>query len=53
MTTYIEKKLTTLERFKNLIYTQWATEIGSLALKDLNEKSAIEPKLLPITEDII
>lgn len=49
----IDKTITTLERFKNLIDTQWATEIGSLVLKDLNEKSAMTPKLLPITEDII
>ncbi|CAG9825783.1 unnamed protein product [Phaedon cochleariae] len=49
----IEKTLTELERFKNLVDTQWATEIGSLALKDLNEKSSVKPKLLPITEDIV
>ncbi|KAJ8933287.1 hypothetical protein NQ314_014115 [Rhamnusium bicolor] len=49
----IDKMLTHLERFKNLVDTQWATEIGSLALKDLNEKSATKPKLLPVTEDII
>ncbi|CAH0556796.1 unnamed protein product, partial [Brassicogethes aeneus] len=49
----VDKTLIDLERFKNLVDTQWATEIGSLALKDLNEKSAMKPKLLPITEDII
>lgn len=49
----LEKKLTDLERFKKIIESQWATEIGSLALKDLNTKSATKPMLLPVTEDII
>lgn len=48
-----EKKLTELKRFKKIISSQWSTEIGSLALKDLNEKAASKPKLLPFTEDII
>lgn len=42
-----------LERFKNLVDTQWATEIGSLALKDLNEKGSVKPKCIPLTEDIM
>lgn len=49
----LDEVLKNLERFKNLVNTQWAVEIGSLALKDLNEKSVTKPKLLPITEDII
>lgn len=49
----IEECLKNLERFKNLINSQWATEIGSLALKDLNEKGSVKPKALPLTEDII
>lgn len=49
----IEQTLIELDRFKNMVDMQWAIEIGSLALKDLNEKSAIKPKLLCITEDII
>lgn len=49
----IEKTVLDLERFKNIVESQWTTELGSLAMKDLNEKSAIKPKLLPITEDII
>nr|CAI5864196.1 unnamed protein product [Callosobruchus analis] len=49
----IDVTLIDIERFKNLVDTQWATEIGSLALKDMKEKSAVKPKLLPITEDII
>lgn len=49
----IEECLKNLERFKNLVDSQWATEIGSLALKDLNEKSSLKPKCLPVTEDIM
>lgn len=48
-----EKKLIELKRFKKIVSSQWSTEIGSLALKDLNEKAASKPKLLPFTEDII
>lgn len=48
-----EKYLIDLKRFKKLIENQWTTEIGSLAVKDLNEKAAIKPKLLPITKDIV
>lgn len=49
----VEEILKNLERFKNLVESQWVIEIGSLALKDLHEKSSIKPTLLPITEDII
>lgn len=49
----VDTILLDLESFKNLVETQWATEIGSLTLKYLNEKTSIKPKLLPITEDII
>nr|CAI5858945.1 unnamed protein product [Callosobruchus analis] len=49
----VEKTLTDIERFQKIVTSQWTTEIGSLALKDLNEKSATKPKLLPITEDIM
>lgn len=49
----IEKTLTHLKRFKKIVRTQWTTELGSLALKDLTEKSATKPKLLPVTEDIM
>lgn len=48
----IERSLTDVERFKKIVESQWTTELGSLALKDLNEKAAVKPKLLPITEDI-
>ncbi|RZC38111.1 uncharacterized protein BDFB_012102, partial [Asbolus verrucosus] len=36
-----------------VVESQWTTELGSLALKDLNEKASIKPKLLPVTEDIM
>ncbi|KAI4463225.1 hypothetical protein MML48_4g00006583 [Holotrichia oblita] len=36
-----------------VVESQWTTELGSLALKDLNEKAAVKPKLLPVTEDIV
>lgn len=49
----IDKSLIEIERFKKLVESQWTTELGSLALKDLNEKAAVKPKLLPVTEDII
>ncbi|KAI4468005.1 hypothetical protein MML48_2g00000898 [Holotrichia oblita] len=42
------------ETLNNLsVESQWTTELGSLALKDLNEKAAVKPKLLPVTEDIV
>ncbi|KAJ8970650.1 hypothetical protein NQ314_001088 [Rhamnusium bicolor] len=49
----IEKTLTDLERFRRIVSSQWATEIGSIALKDLIKKCATKPKLLPVTEDIV
>lgn len=49
----LDNTLIDLERFKNLVETQWATEIGSLALKDLNEKTSVKPKLIPLTQDIV
>lgn len=48
-----ETTLVELKRFRKLIDTQWTTELGSLALKNLNEKAAMKPQLLPLTEDII
>lgn len=49
----VEEALTNFDRFEKLVKCQWATELGSLALKDLTEKSSIKPKLLPLTEDIM
>lgn len=48
-----EKSLIELGRFSKQVEDHWAIEIGSLALKDLEEKRSTKPKLLPITEDII
>nr|CAI5860682.1 unnamed protein product [Callosobruchus analis] len=48
-----EKTLLQLKRFRKLVESQWTTEIGSLALKKLNEKASIKPQLLPLTEDIM
>lgn len=48
-----ELSLTQLKRFKQLVESQWPVELGSLGLKDINEKAAIKSKLLPLTEDII
>lgn len=49
----IENQLTNLKRFREMVDTQYSTELGSLALKDLNQKSATRPKLLPVTQDIM
>lgn len=48
-----DASLTDLKRFKHLIETQWATELGSLALKDLNNRASQKIQLLPLTEDVI
>lgn len=48
-----EKFLLALERFQNLVKSQWTTEVGSLALKNATAKAAKKAKLLPLTEDII
>lgn len=41
-----------IKRFKQLIDSQWTTEISSLAFKDLNEKKWEKPVMLPLTRDI-
>lgn len=43
----IEYTLTHIKRFKEIVETQWTTKLGSLALKNLNEKSSVKLKLLP------
>ncbi|KAJ8964685.1 hypothetical protein NQ314_004717 [Rhamnusium bicolor] len=47
-----EETLKNVKRFKELIETQWTTEISSLAFKDLHEKQWEKPVLLPLTRDI-
>lgn len=49
----IESCLKNLEYFKDLISTQWTTELGSLAAKNLISNAADKIPLLPITEDIM
>ncbi|XP_057335080.1 uncharacterized protein LOC130673883 [Microplitis mediator] len=48
-----EAKIQAAKNFKNLIATQWTTEISSLAFKDLNEKRWNKPIILPLTKDIL
>lgn len=40
----LEETLVNLNRLLRLLESEWITEIGSLALKDLNEKAALKPK---------
>jgi hypothetical protein len=48
-----EKKLKEVKRFRELIMSQWTTEISSMAFKDLNEKKWNKPVILPLTKDIL
>lgn len=47
-----EQVLKETKRFRELIDTQWTTEISSLAFKDLQEKRWEKPTVLPLTRDI-
>ncbi|CAH0558692.1 unnamed protein product [Brassicogethes aeneus] len=40
------------KRFKNLIETQWTTEISSLAFKNIQEMRWKKPVILPLTSDV-
>ncbi|CAH0560528.1 unnamed protein product [Brassicogethes aeneus] len=42
-----------LKDFRELVDYNWKFEMGSLALKDLNEKCSTRPKKIPISNDII
>jgi hypothetical protein len=42
-----------VKRFRELIMSQWTTEISSMAFKDLNEKKCNKPVILPLTKDIL
>ncbi|XP_031334400.1 uncharacterized protein LOC116164372 [Photinus pyralis] len=42
-----------LQNIVSLVNERWKFDMGSLALKDLNEKHSSKPKTLPITSDII
>lgn len=45
--------LKNVKTFRELVDENWKFEMGSLALKDLNEKHFKNPQQLPITQDII
>ncbi|KAF5278702.1 hypothetical protein FQR65_LT15590 [Abscondita terminalis] len=45
--------LRNVKGFRELVDTNWKFEMGSLALKDLNEKHSLNPQKLPVTQDII
>lgn len=45
--------LKNVKGFRELVDANWKFEMGSLALKDLNEKQSANPQKLPITQDII
>lgn len=48
-----ESKLKEIKRFRDLITSQWTTEISSLAFKNLNETKWQKPTMLPLTRDIL
>ncbi|KAL1516506.1 hypothetical protein ABEB36_000415 [Hypothenemus hampei] len=47
-----EQTLKETKRFKELIETQWTTEISSLAFKNLSKKRWARPVISPLTSDI-
>ncbi|KAL1487661.1 hypothetical protein ABEB36_015638 [Hypothenemus hampei] len=47
-----EQVLKETKRYKELIETQWTTEISSLAFKNLSEKRWAKPVILPLTSDV-
>lgn len=53
LVTNYEDILKDLKKFRELVDENRKFEMGSLALKDLNEKCSIKPKKNPITKDII
>lgn len=48
-----EESLKNVKRFMELVSSNWKYAMGSLALKDLNEKHSVNSQGLPLTEDII
>nr|XP_023017337.1 uncharacterized protein LOC111506492 [Leptinotarsa decemlineata] len=51
--TNYEESLKNVKRFVEIVESNWKYAMGSLALKDLNEKHSSKPQTLPVTEDII
>ncbi|KAG5881868.1 hypothetical protein JTB14_008683 [Gonioctena quinquepunctata] len=49
----IDFELRNIKHLQKLIEDHWATEISSLALKDMTEKHWEKPQIIPITNDII
>lgn len=47
------KSLKSVKNFRALVDERWKFDMGSLALKDLNEKHGNKPQSLPITSDVI
>ncbi|CAH1114940.1 unnamed protein product [Psylliodes chrysocephalus] len=42
-----------VDNFRTLVKSNWKFEMGSLAIKDLTEKHALTPQILPVTEDVV
>lgn len=49
----LDTKIKEVQRFKDLITSQWTTEISSLAIKNLQETKWNKPIILPLTRDIV
>jgi hypothetical protein len=45
--------LKNIKGFRELVDANWKFEMGSLALKDLNEKQSTNPQKLSVTQDVI
>lgn len=48
-----DNTLRDVKRFSELVTSNWKYDMGSLALKDLNEKHCVKQQTLPLTSDII
>ncbi|KAK4880859.1 hypothetical protein RN001_004178 [Aquatica leii] len=48
-----EAALKNIKRFSELVQSNWQFAMGSLALKDLNEKNSAKPQTIPVTQDVI
>lgn len=47
------QSLKIIKNFRSLVDERWKFDVGSLALKDLNEKHGSKPQSLPVTSDVI
>ncbi|KAK4887391.1 hypothetical protein RN001_003662 [Aquatica leii] len=48
-----EAALKNIKRFSELVQSIWQFAMGSLALKDLNEKNSAKPQTIPVSQDVI